>query len=115
MLRLELVAVGIGVAGCGAGPSHTAIGRAALANAGRLLPLPSECAQRPYDDGPPWHKMPGFPCDGVQRAPDGGWVTVKGHVVFDRRGAIVSRTKDEAIHRWPEFIELVGERGGRLP
>ena len=28
---------------------------------------------------------------------------------------IVSRTRDESIHPWPAFIDVVGERGGRLP
>jgi len=37
-------------------------------------------------------------------------------IVLDRQGTIIRReTRKEGDDHWPEWVDLVGERGGRLP
>jgi len=86
------------VAGCAWTPNHTAIGAAPAHGHARLYALPDGCEQTPYDFGPPWYRMPGHPCRGIQRAPDGGWVMLVHDALeaYDRYGQL--RWRSELAH-----------------
>lgn len=96
--RSLAAAIAVAAAGCATTPNHTAIGPAPARGTARLYPLPEGCEQTSYDGAPPWHRLAGFPCTGVQRAPDGGWVMlVHGALeAYDRYGQL--RWRSELAH-----------------